>query len=425
MPELYTEITKDRAGGKGELIPILSMGEIYLNAYPNKGEVHSHYPKAPIDLVWNQDSCLLQNKQTVSRKALYDEYWYVSGLNETMVKHLRDVVRFAHKYGPPLGSKDIVVDIASNDGTLLRQYEEVVGPKVDTVGYDPAINLSDKASGGVDCHFPICFDANHFTNHFDKKAKIITACAVIYHIPDLVKFMEGVAEVLDKDGVFVCEFAYLPTIVKNNAFDAIGHEHITHLSLTSLGRIVKNAGLEIIKVQLGDINSGTALCVIKHSPNHYNHVDDLAWVSGLKYYESCLNIPGLGFYKNWAKRGLEIRERLGRILEEWYKQGKTVYLYGASTKASILLQWVQQVCTHPMSELIQKAVERDTRKIGKTMVSLKIPIITEEEARRNNPDIMFVGPWCFKEAFLEREKDYLKNGGQMVFPFPEVEVHTG
>jgi len=365
MPELYTEITEDRAGGSGELIPILSMGEIYLNAYLFPDEIHSHYPKAPIDLVWNQDSCLLQNKQTVSRKALYDDYWYLSGLNETMVKHLRDVVRFAHKHVKSLRNKDVVVDIASNDGTLLRQYKEVVGPKVDTVGYDPATNLRYKASEGVDCHFPICFDANHFTNHFVKKAKIITACAVIYHIPNLVKFMEGVAEVLDKDGVFVCEFAYLPTIVKNNAFDAIGHEHITHLSLTSLEKIVKNVGLEIIKVQLGDINSGTALCVIKHSPNHYNHVDDLSWVSGLRYYESCLGETGPGFYHNWAKRGIEIREKLGRILEEWYKQGKVVYLYGASTKASILLQWVQQVCEHPMNELIGKLLKGIQGRLGK------------------------------------------------------------
>ncbi len=423
MTDLYTEIDKDRAGFEGELLPVLSMGDIFLNDYPRLHEDDSNFPKAPIDLVWNQNSCLLQNKQTISRSALYDDYWYESGINETMVAHLRSIVELAFDY-VELKEDDIVLDIASNDGTLLRQYV-VLDPttRVCTIGYDPAKNLAAKASQGVSYHYPICFDANHFFDNLRCElphglAKIVTACAVVYHTPEPVEFLRDVARVLSPNGgVFICEFSYLPTAMKQNAYDMIGHEHTTHLSLMSFEKMLRMVNLEIIHVELGDINSGTIICVIKHSPSFHHNLDDLAWLRGLREYEFALGMGSYETYVKWGERGEAVKKELRQLLEHYHHQGKTVYLLGASTKASILLQWIGVD-----NKFIQKAVERNPKKVGKKMVALGIPIIGEEQFRKEAPDAVLIGPWCFRQQLIEREKEYLLQGGEMIFPLPRLEV---
>lgn len=414
---LYTEINHDRASSSTNLIPIVKMGDIYLNAYPKVGENHSLYPKAPIDVVWCPDSYLLQNLQTVSRFDLYDEYWYVSGIQPTMVKHLRDVVKLVANT-VELKSGDTVLDIASNDGTLLRQYKhETEGIK--TIGYDPACNLKKAAEQGVTNHYPKCFDPTHYQS-YHPRAKVITACAVIYHMPDLVKALQDVALCLENEGVFICEFTYLPTMMKNNAFDSIGHEHLTHLSLRSFERALLMSSLAIESVQLGSMNAGTILCVIKHAHQVVQDVDDQAFLQGLRTYEFELGLHSSEPYYAFATRGELLRYDLKAALEELHKQGKSVYAYGASTKGSILLQWAGID-----NRLVQKAVERNPSKVGREMVGLEIPIIDEKQARKENPDVMLVLPWHFREEFIEREKDYLTNGGLMLFPLPTLDIVSG
>lgn len=417
---LFKTITEDRTGEVGELVPVIKMGDLFLNAYPEAGEDHSKYPHCPIDLVWNQHSCLLQNLQTVNRSALYDEYWYLSGLNPAMVKHLREVVRIAKKF-VDLNSGDVVLDIASNDGTLLRQYSS---SSIRTVGYDPAKNLKEEAQKGVSHHYPFCFDSCHFLGYFDP-AKIITACAVVYHVPNPLNFLRQVSECLADDGVFVCEFTWLPYMMRNNAYDSIGHEHITHLSLTSFEKMLKKVGLEIVHTTIGDINAGTILCVIKKTPCHDVDNDSNAFLRGLREYEWHLGMSRQETYTEWGKKGTDLKFQLHELLEELERKNKKVYVYGASTKGSILLQWVAQEQHTAMCLVIQKAVERDERKIGKEMIGLHIPVISEKQARKDNPDYMLVLPWHFRDNFVEREKDYLKNGGRFIFPLPELEVVTG
>jgi NDP-4-keto-2,6-dideoxyhexose 3-C-methyltransferase len=410
-------IRSDRAGGEGELIPIMDLGDIFLNDYPDPDESDVDFPKAPITVVWNADSKLLQNLQTVDRSSLYSKYWYVSGINSTMCEHLKYVANLAVKHAGGVSPHDVVLDIASNDGTLLRQYPALGHQHVVTVGYDPALNLQDEARRGVSEHFACCFDAEHYHTYVQRPAKIITACAVVYHMPYPIKFLQDVAECLADDGVFVCEFTYLPSMMKNNAFDSIGHEHLTHLSLMSFERMLGRAGLEITHVEMGSSNAGTLLCVIKKAPVVKFDIFSRAYLEGLRAYEEYLGLDEVDIYKEFASRGYAIRERLRVFLNECLEAGKPVYAYGASTKGSILLQWAQ--VGFP---LISRAVERNPSKVGRKMVGTGIKIISEEQARKDNPDYMLVLPWHFRDEFVTRERDYLENGGKLVFPLPEFEI---
>lgn len=410
-PALYIEIEGDRGGCGGELLPVLDMGNPYLNKYPRQDEDSFTFPKAPVNLVWNQNSCLLQNLHTVRRSALYDDYWYLSSGNDSMVRHLAEVVKFAEKF-VKLSDGDIVLDIASNDGTLLANYNvELV-----RVGYDPAQNIPLVPEARGINQFWQCFDKDHFLKHYGQ-AKIITACAVLYHMPDPVQFLKDVAECLAPGGVFVCEFTYLPTAMKNNAIDIAGHEHLMHLSFTSLEQMLEHAKLQVIEARLGPYNGGTLCCAITHDPSYWADSDSFAWLAGLREYEWQLGMESYETYIDWVQ-GLEVlKEELFGLLYDMRQRGKDVYLYGASTKVHILLQWLGI-----NNKIVKKAVERNLKKVGRKIVGLDIPIISEEQARSENPPFMLVGPWGFKEEFVRREEDYLKAGGHFIFPLPKPEI---
>ena len=417
---LYSEIEEDRAEGAGPLIPIMDLGDLFLNDYiPVGGDSLSpKLPSAPIEIVWNAESKLLQNKYTVSRETLYEEYWYVSGINETMRNHLKYVVEFAIKNlpGGDLDSSSVVLDIASNDGTLLRNYREK-GYAAKTVGYDPAINLMTDAQFMVDEHYPICFDSHHYHNQGFEPARIITACAVVYHLPQPIAFLREVEECLADDGVFVCEFSYLPSMMKNNAYDSLGHEHLTHLSLMSFEKMLHVAGLSIVHSQLGDINAGTILLAITKEASKITNVASEKTLDHWRTVEDTMGLGEVKVYLDWAESAAKARGKLLSLLESIHRAGDKVFVYGASTKGSILLQW--SGIKYP---LIQRAVERHPEKIGRTMVGTEIPIISEESARNIHPEYMLVLPWHFRDEFLSREREYLEAGGNFIFPLPVLSV---
>ena len=401
----------DRAGTDGQVIPFLKMGDLWLNKYCSPGESWQNYPKAPITVGFCPESFLVQNFQQVDPNLLYSDYQYISGINPHMVRHLRSVVKSCLPF-VELEKDDVVLDIASNDGTLLKQYREL-GISCITVGYDPATNLAGTAEQNCDHHFPTLFEGYHFNNSF-KKAKIITACAVVYHHPAPVQFLREVASCLAPEGVFFCEFSYLPSILKNNAIDSIGHEHLTHLSLKSFEFMLEQAGLEIFRVELGDINSGTIRCWIGHFVAHLPTSYDVCWIQALRYYEEQIGIPYEDLYYTWADEMDIKKQEMKQLLQSW--EGN-IFAFGASTKGSILLQWLGL----PIGR-IECAIDVNPYKIGKEMVGLGIPIESEDFLVMHPPSALLVLPWCFRDQFIEKQRLYLQQGGKMIFPFPHLEI---
>jgi hypothetical protein len=286
--------------------------------------------------------------------------------------------------------------------------------KLATIGYDPAKNLAERASDGVCKHYCQLFDADHYLSLYNK-AKIVTACAVIYHMPKPLEFLKQVEQILHPEGVFVTEFSYLPSIMKNHAFDAIGHEHLTHLSMTSFSLMLAQTGLEIVDGQLTDINSGTVILVIKHKSKDAAGVTQFA--STLWSREQEMGLQHFDTYLKWAEECVEIRDLIVETLGSIKSSGKMIAIYGASTKGSILCQWAKIHCP-----LISYAIERNPQKVGREMIGLYIPIISEEEARCIHPDCLFVLPWAFRPNFIKRELAYLEKGGCMFFPLPKPEL---
>jgi len=203
------------------------------------------------------------------------------------------------------------------------------------------------------------------------------------------------------------------TYLVSNAIVHNCHEHLGYYSLLSLENLLKKHNLEVFDVELSSINGGSFRTYISHKNRKYVEKS----VSQLREYENKLKLGEIKIYKNFAHRVKNNRDNLYKFIVNLVKKNKKIYIYGASTRGNTLLQF----CNLDKS-LIMAAVERNSEKWGKKIASVAIPIISEEQARLENPDYMLVLPWFFKEEFLEREKDYLKGGGHFIFPLPTVEV---
>ncbi len=409
-----------RICGKGNLSPILSLGDLYVSDFLDKDDEDRAF-KAPLELVFcnpQDGGCgLLQLAHTVSHEAMYRNYWYRSGMNQTMTDELHGIAQTVQSL-VDLKNDDFVVDIGANDGTLLRGYG-VEG--LNRIGYEPANNLEQYNSVGTTKIFKDFFNATAWEKEFPGiKAKAITAIAMFYDLEDPNVFVADVASILDNDGVFVIQQSYLPSMLQTNEIGNICHEHLEYHSLFSMENLLKRHNLEIFDVELNDINGGSFRTYIKHVNGGSGiHVATKAKerVSALRASEEKLGLNTLVPYQAFVKRIDDIRAACRVFMKEERAKGKIIYGYGASTKGNTLLQYFG---IGP--DFITAIAERNPEKWGKKTVGTMIPIVSEEESRLAKPDYFFILPWHFLEEFRAREGDFLARGGKFIVPMPEFKI---
>lgn len=400
------------------VIPILSLGNHYFSDFVDSSNEKG--TKIPLELLLcdvTSGGCgLLQLRHTTPPELMYRQYWYKSGINQTMRDALADITAKAESL-VKLSPGDIVLDIGSNDSTLLRSYNT---KDLILAGFEPATNLMEEARIDTSKIINDFFNYDSFKKEFgDKKAKIITAIAMFYDLEDPNKFVSDVARCLDKEGVFIIQQNYLCSMLKQNAFDNISHEHLEYYSLMSLNNLLKRHNLEIFDVELNDINGGSFRTYIK-----YKGSGTIGGFSGagsrladLEAYEDTLELQNRKIYDKFAARINETKERLTTFIKEETKKGKKVYVYGASTRGNTLLQYFNLDYT-----LLKAAAERNPAKWGKKTIGTWIPIISEDQARLEKPDYFLILPWAFLKEFKEREKGFLKSGGKFIVPLPNFEI---
>lgn len=413
-------IKKCRVCGSTKLIDILSLGSHAVSDFVKSSSTQI---KAPLSLVLcdpTDGGCsLLQLKhEAVDPSLMYRNYWYKSGMNSTMTHALADITNSVEEI-ISFKKGDMVLDIGANDGTLLRQYKN---KKIKLVGFEPARNLQSDAKKGTDLIINDFFNYKSFLKKFDSKtkAKVVTSIAMFYDLEDPNTFVHDLTEVLDKDGIWIIQMAYLPLMLEKNNFDNICHEHVEYYSLTSLEKLLQRHNLEIFDVELNDVNGGSFRIYIKKNTGKVVPINGAAKrVKNLFDYEKKLGLHKITIYKQFARRVEKIKKELVSFIKKVKKQGKKVHVYGASTKGNTLLQYFSLDAS-----LIEAAAERNKDKWGLKTVATDIPIISEEESRKTNPDYYLVLPWHFREEFLEREKEYMGKGGKMIFPLPIFEIIT-
>jgi hypothetical protein len=408
---MYKEIKKCRISNSKNLTTVLSLGEQYLTGvFPDSRK--QKVTKGPLDLVWCPDSGLLQLKHSYDSDEMYgDNYGYRSGLNKSMVDHLTNKIKTLEEL-INLTDEDIVIDIGSNDATSLKAYKT----KCNKVGIDPTGAKFKKYYTDDIELIDDFFTAEKFIKIFGKnKAKVITSIAMFYDLESPLDFISDIEKILADDGVWHFEQSYMPSMLKTNSYDTICHEHLEFYSFRVVKNMLEEKNMRVVDVQLNSINGGSfAVTACKQMAELESNTEMINWM--LKQ-ENDLKLDTLEPYLDFEKKVYQHRDNLRKLILSLIADGKTIFGYGASTKGNVLLQF----CNLTAKE-IPYIAEVNQEKFGKYTPGTNIPIISEKDAKAMKPDYFLVLPWHFKDSILSREKQFKSDGGNFIFPLPEIKI---
>ena len=408
----YREIAGCRVSGSKNLVSVLNLGHQVLTGVFPKSE-SEQITSGPLELVWCPDSGLLQLKHSYDANEMYGEnYGYRSGLNQSMVNHLQDKIRYLERL-VPLNPGDVVLDIGSNDATTLKAYST---KGVQRIGIDPTGKKFLRHYTDDIKLVPDFFSAASYQSVEKRPAKIITSIAMFYDLDEPVTFAEEIESILADDGVWHFEQSYMPSMLRTNSYDTICHEHLEYYSLGVVKKILEQAGLKVVDVVMNAVNGGSFAVTAAKIDNHRTR-QNLAVVNWLLDQEDRMGLNTPRPYRDFEERVFRHRDDLTRLIRDLNADGKKILGYGASTKGNVVLQF----CGLSAKD-IPAIAEVNPDKYGCFTPGSLIPIIPEAEARAMKPDYFLVLPWHFKDGILRREKEYLANGGRMIFPFPEIEI---
>jgi len=367
----------------------------------------------PMNVVICNYCKLVQLQHNYDLKQLYNkDYGYKSGINLTMNQHLESISRDIEKI-VKFKKKDIVLDIASNDGTLLKKYKN---KKLIRFGIDPTINEFRSNYPRNYLKYSGFFNQIVFKKKTKgRKAKAITSIAVFYDIPNPNRFTEDISKILDKDGVWVLEQSYFISLFKNNAYDSLCHEHLTYFIFYQLEMILKKYNLRVFNIKLNSMNGGSIRFFICHQnanfKTNFTNINNIIKIEYLYLKKINNNL------KNFTKNINMSREKLKKLIKKILLKDKKIHLYGASTKGNIILQF----CNID-NKAVTHAADRNKEKWNRVTPGSNIPIISEENSRKMKPDYYLVMPWHFKKEILKREYRFLRQGGKLIFPLPKLQV---
>lgn len=405
------EATSCRSCHSADLVSVLNLGEQALTGvFPERrGEDAG---AGPLELLWCSQCTLVQLGQSFSAKEMYgDNYGYRSGLNASMVQHLQRKVQALEEL-VDLQDGDIVLDIGSNDGTLLGAYGN---PGVRRVGIDPtAAKFREYYAEGTEVVADF-FSAPTYRSVARTEAKIITSIAMFYDLEEPVDFARQVAECLAPEGVWHLEQSYMPSMLRATSYDTICHEHVEYYSLRSLERILAEAGLAVVNVRFNRVNGGSFAVTATHEGSQ--KAESAALIDWFKRQEDRLDLFTPRPFREFEHRVFQHRADLMDLVAVIRQSGARLFGYGASTKGNVLLQF----CGLGPDD-VQAIAEVNEDKFGKFTPGTEIPIWSEGDVHDAEPDYLLVLPWHFREGIIEREREYLRRGGRLIFPLPEIEI---
>lgn len=413
---MYTKLERCRICGNKNLKTIIDLGEQVLTGRFPKS-VTEEITKGPLTLVKCEENgtercCgLLQPGETYNLDEMYGEnYGYRSGLNSSMIDHLNEIVNYVKK-GITIKKEDYIIDVGSNDSTLLQCYGENYK---NLIGIDPTGSKFESFYPEwitLIPHFFPCRELNTILK--SNKAKVITSICMFYDLENPVSFAREITNILADDGIWVMEQSYYPLMLETNSFDTICHEHLEFYGLKQIMWIAEDVGLKVIDAQLNNSNGGSFLIKLAKKESKYKispNVDEI-------YKKEIIQYNDFKIFDDFKERIEENKEKLLNFIFQKKQENKRLLGYGASTKGNVLLQYYGI-----SSNELEAIVEINPDKFGCYTPKTKIPIISDKEIQDNIPDYLIILPWHFRDIFLQKERKLLEKGCKFVFPLPSFEI---
>jgi SAM-dependent methyltransferase len=401
-------IEQCRSCGSGDLSVFLSLGDLPLSdGLLSVEQLAGNEPRYPLDVAFCGNCSLVQIMHTVPPEELFGaDYPYLSSFTDAVVDNAAQNVA-ARLRERELGSSNLVVELASNDGYLLQHYAAAGVP---VLGIDPApaAAAAARARGVETIEDFFGRDLAERLAASGRRADIVHANNVLAHVADTNGFVGGIAALLKPDGVAVVEVPYVRDLIDRVEYDTIYHQHLCYFSVTAVDRLFRNHGLCLNRVERLPIHGGS----LRLFAERVDRPD--AAVRKLIETERAEGVTEFAYYRDFSRRVLGLRDRLRELVGELKAEGATIAGYGAAAKGTILLN---HVGLGP--EVIDFVVDRNTFKQGKWVPGVRLPILPPSAILERRPDFVMILPWNFKDEIIAQQADYAKGGGRFIVPVPE------
>lgn len=402
-----------RACGEKSLRLFLPLGNQPLaNSFLKSSDEFAEELFFPLDTHFCESCSLVQIPDVVDPEVLFRHYLYVTGTSDTIAQHNRAYAQSVTDMLWLTGD-DLVVEVASNDGSLLRCFQDF---GVKTLGVDPATNVAAMArANGVET-------INEFFNLDTAKkiraeygpAKAVIGNNVLAHVDDTQNFLRGCKEVIGKEGLVIIEMPYLGDLLNRTEYDTIYHEHLCYFSVNSLMRLCESAGLVIVRMDHVPIHGGSLRMHAGHAEVHQNHsAKVLTWAEE----EKIKGFTDFLRYEQLARSVEHSRNSLVELLKQLNAEGKTVAGYGAAAKGNTLLNYCQIT-----TDLVPYLVDKNPLKQGMLTPGMHIPVLPVSTLLERQPDYLLILAWNFAEEIMRQQSEYKARGGKFIIPIPEATV---
>lgn len=368
-------------------------------------------PRFPLRVAVCTGCWLLQITEVVPPVTLFSEYLYFSSFSDALLRHAANAAsRYQHDF--QLSDGSFVVEIASNDGYLLRNF---VAAKIPCLGIEPAANIAAVATQKGIPTLSRFFDsalAGELLESY-RRPDLILGNNVFAHVPDINGFVSGLKTLLAPTGRVVLEFPYACDLIEHLEFDTIYHEHVYYFTLHALIPLFERHGMVITEVERLAIHGGS----LRLTASHTGARDRSESVQRLWTEEQEKGVNSAAYYEGFARQVMRIRDELVDLIGRLKSEGRSIAAYGASAKGSTLLNFYGIG-----RERLDFVADRSTAKQGRFTPGTHLPIVRVEELALRRPDYALLLTWNFATEILQQQQGYRDMGGRFIIPIPQVQL---
>ncbi len=409
LRQIHRQATACRLCGSRRMSVVLQLGPTPLaNAFPRHPDEFVDEQTYPLDLAFCPDCSLVQIVDEIDPEVLFRDYIYVTGTSKTIAEHNRSYAEAVQAH-LRLAPDDLVVEIASNDGSLLTCFRDL---DVRVLGVEPARNIADVArKAGIETV------AEFFSSDFAAQlrsakgpARAVIGNNVLAHVPDPADVLRGAATMLAEDGAVFIEVPYVAEFVERLEYDTVYHEHLCYFSVTALLRLCEQADLSILSVDRFPVHGGT---IRMRAGLRATHPDHSEAVLAMAAAEEAQGLTTAARYREFAHEVEHNRHALVALLESLRDQGHRVAGYGAPAKGNTLLNYCG---IGP--ELLPFTVDQNPWKVGRYTPGMHIPVKHVEALHEFAPDFVLILAWNFADEIMQQLQAFRTRGGRFILPIP-------